>query len=71
MLCQFDYISIARIDPHDCGCTDCICGESKPINKCSDDELLAAYLGIIENASSCGLRVNVEPTDNGYHNAEI
>lgn len=45
-----------RIDPPTCGCTDCITGYSRPLNKCGDDEQFAALLhGEVENATSVEL----------------
>ena len=40
-----------RVDPEGCGCTDCLIGESKPIDQCSQRELVKLYYGEIDNAS--------------------
>lgn len=43
---------LRRIDPRGCGCTDCIVGESKPIDRCDQNELQGLYLGYLTNASN-------------------
>ena len=40
-----------RIDPSGCGCADCCCGESVPLDNASPEELLLMVCGKIENAS--------------------
>jgi hypothetical protein len=45
-----------RIDPPDCGCTDCLTGYSRPLNQWGDDEQFGALLhGQAENATSVEL----------------
>ena len=40
-----------RIDPADCGCTDCILGFSKPAGQASDYELDLMSRSIVDNAT--------------------
>ena len=42
---------IKRVDPTDCGCTDCLTGYSKPFDQCTPMELLYMGFGNIKNAS--------------------
>jgi len=42
---------IKRMDPPDCGCTDCITGYSKPLDFASDEELQLLKVGVIYNAT--------------------
>jgi hypothetical protein len=42
---------LIRIDPIDCGCTDCMTGDSRPVNQCTDYHKMRCALGEIENAS--------------------
>jgi hypothetical protein len=51
---------LKRIDPPDCGCTDCIIGYSKPINHCSCDELMLLHLELLQNASGLKTTVKIE-----------
>lgn len=41
-----------RIDPHDCGCTDCMTGWSVPLREASDDDVFAMLAGEIRDATS-------------------
>ena len=51
---------LKRIDPVDCGCTDCIIGYSKPIDCCTESELVRLHFGLLQNASGCKIKVKVE-----------
>jgi hypothetical protein len=44
-----------RLDPETCGCTDCIVGNSKPINEASAAEVLLLLDGKLRNATSYNL----------------
>lgn len=57
---------LKRIDPKNCGCTDCITGYSQPIDFCSQDELKQLFIGELINASGYDLdvTVNYEDDDN-------
>lgn len=43
---------LRRIDPPNCGCTDCLTGYSKPWNAASDDEQAAMLCGRLDDATS-------------------
>jgi len=43
--------TIKRVDPPNCGCTDCATGYSKPVNRCSEKELCSMIIGTINNAT--------------------
>jgi len=51
---------LKRIDPPECACTDCIIGNSKSIDCCSDDELMCLHLGLLQNASGYKTKVKIE-----------
>lgn len=40
-----------RIDPYNCGCTDCILSYSVPLDEAHDSEIIAMLDGHIENAT--------------------
>lgn len=40
-----------RLDPPGCGCTDCLVGNSKPIDEASERELFDARAGVLVNSS--------------------
>ena len=40
-----------RIDPPDCGCTDCLTGYSEPANEVSQKELKKLFKGKLRNAT--------------------
>jgi hypothetical protein len=42
---------LARIDPPECGCTDCLIGYSKPMNQATREELLRLEAGGYINAT--------------------
>jgi hypothetical protein len=42
---------LRRIDPPDCGCTDCLTGESKPVTSATNEELLLMARNEIINAT--------------------
>jgi hypothetical protein len=45
-----------RIDPPDCGCTDCLTGYSRPLSPWGDDDQFAALLhGQADNATGVEL----------------
>lgn len=52
---------LKRIDPPNCGCTDCATGHSKPINICTEEELEQLRCGELRNAS--GMRVTGKISD--------
>ena len=39
--------TLRAIDPTFCGCTDCITGTYVPLNRATDDQIQAMFLGII------------------------
>jgi hypothetical protein len=41
-----------RIDPRDCGCTDCMSGWSVPLREATDDDVFAMLAGEIQDATS-------------------
>jgi hypothetical protein len=51
---------LRRIDPPICSCTDCIIGYSKPIDWCTEDELMNLHLGLLQNASGLQTKMKVE-----------
>ena len=55
---------LKRIDPPNCGCTDCATGYSKPINICTEEELEQLRCGELRNAS--GKRVTVKISEVEY-----
>lgn len=48
-----------RVDPEDCRCIDCILGESKPIDECSQSDLRRIWYKELENASGYEVRYDV------------
>jgi len=54
---------LKRIDPKNCGCTDCITGYSKPVNFCTQEELVKFMMGEFHDASGCELKVTVNYED--------
>ena len=55
---------LKRIDPPNCGCTDCATGYSKPINICTEEELEQLHCGELRNAF--GKRVTVKISEVEY-----
>lgn len=53
-------MNVKRIDPPDCGCTDCITGYSKPINNMNQNELAIAFYTPLPNVS--GFRITRNET---------
>jgi hypothetical protein len=52
-------MQLMRVDPENCGCADCLVGYSKPIDHCSDGELIQLAYGYLQNASGCKVKTNV------------
>jgi hypothetical protein len=42
---------VTQLDPYGCGCTECLTGESVPLNQATDEQVLAMILGEIGNAT--------------------
>jgi len=48
---------LQRLDPPDCGCTDCITGYSKPVDETSQKELKKLHKGKLQNATGMVVKV--------------
>ena len=55
--------TIRAIDPHDCGCTECMTGQYVPLYRATDDHVQAVFLGIIGDNTS--VKWNIKQTDDG------
>lgn len=40
---------LVAIDPDDCGCTECLIGEYKPLRRATADDIQALFLGILRD----------------------
>ena len=52
-------MSVKRIDPVGCGCTDCLTGYSKPLDRATDDQVRAMFSGKLIDATSNTFEVTV------------
>lgn len=50
---------LTRVDPEGCGCTDCIVGYSKPIDTCTQEQLVMLHFGVLTNASGCEVTAEI------------
>lgn len=42
-------MKLLAIDPYDCGCTECIIGEYKPLSQATDDDIADLLAGRLRN----------------------
>lgn len=54
--CHSDFTGPHRIDPPDCGCTDCLVGWSVPLYRATKFQLAAMMAGYVQNAT--GIKTN-------------
>lgn len=54
---------LLAIDPYDCGCTECITGDYKPLVSATDDDIQALFLGIVSDHTSADWTVAQQDDD--------
>lgn len=61
-----DHIKLLAIDPHDCGCTECLTGEYVPASQATDDQIQQLMLGEIRDNTSDVWHIS-QRHDGGFH----
>lgn len=60
--------NLEAIDPPGCGCTECLTGEYKPLDKASEDDIRALFAGEVRDHTEYHWRIEkVDGDFNGYH----
>lgn len=57
----------ARLDPDGCGCTDCIIGESTPLDEATNQQTAAAAAGLIGNATGHPMAITYRAETSTVH----
>ncbi|MFS0885272.1 hypothetical protein [Aeromicrobium sp. 179-A 4D2 NHS] len=61
-----DHIKLLAIDPHNCGCTECLIGEYVPASQATDEQIQMLMLGEIRDNTSDVWTIS-QRFDGGFH----
>jgi hypothetical protein len=56
---SYDRPRLIAIDPWDCGCTECIIGEYKPLSRATDSDIAALLCGELADHTSATFQVEI------------